>query len=54
MRGYSSAVATVHEDSVNVLVRADSLSQSETAVILELVLREAGISGGNVKIIPII
>ena len=54
MRGYSGAVATVHEDSVNVLVRAESLSQSETAVILELVLREAGISGGNVKIIPII
>ena len=54
MRGYSGAVATVHEDSVNVLVRAESLSQSETAVILELVLREAVISGGNVKIIPII
>lgn len=54
MRGYSGAVATVHEDSVNVLVRAESLSQSETAVILELVLRETGISGGNVKIIPII
>ena len=47
-------MATVHEDSVNVLVRAESLSQSETAVILELVLRETGISGGNVKIIPII
>lgn len=54
MRGYSGTVATVHEDSVNVLVRAESLSQSETAVILELVLRETGISGGNVKIIPII
>lgn len=54
MRGFSSAVATVHTDSVNVLVRAESLSQKETAVILELVLRETGVSGGNVKIIPII
>lgn len=52
-RGFKDAIATVHSDSVNILVRAKSLSRQETAVILELVVRETGISGGNVKIIPI-
>ena len=52
-RGFKDAIATVHRDSVNILVRAESLSRQETAVILELVVRETGISGGNVKIIPI-
>lgn len=53
MRGFDGAVATVHTDSVNVMVRAESVSQQEAAVILELVARETGISVGNVKIIPI-
>ena len=53
MRGYRDAVATVHEDSVNVLVRADSLSEQECAVILELAMRETGKSAENIKIIPI-
>ena len=52
-RGFKDAIATVHRDSVNILVRAESLSRQETAAILELVMRETGISGGNVKIIPI-
>lgn len=52
-RGYDGAVATVHTDSANILVRAETITQQESAVILELVLRETGLSGGNVKIIPI-
>jgi len=52
-RGYEGAVATVHTDSANVLVRAEGITRQESAVILELVLRETGLSGGNVKIIPI-
>jgi len=52
-RGYEGAVVTVHTDSANVLVRADGITRQESAVILELVLRETGLSGGNVKIIPI-
>lgn len=52
-RGFKDALVTVHTDSVNVIVRADSLNRQQTAVILELVMRETGISGGNVKIIPI-
>lgn len=53
LRQFEDVVVTVHTDSVNVMVRSDGLNQQETAVILELVMRETGISGGNVKIIPI-
>jgi len=35
------------------MVRSESVSRQEAAIILELVTRETGISGGNVKIIPI-
>ncbi len=52
-RGYDLPVVTVHEDSVNVVLRAESLSQQEASVILELVMRETGVTGGNIKIIPI-
>ena len=53
MRGFADAVCTVHGDSVNVVVRADSLGRQESAVIYDLVLRETGVTGGNVKIIPV-
>ena len=52
-RGYEDAVVTVHQDSVNVLVKAVSLSKSDSAVILERVSRETGQIGGNIKIIPL-
>ena len=53
MRAFEDVVVTVHTDSVNVLVRAETLNRQQTAVILELVTRETGVSGGNVKIIPL-
>lgn len=52
-RGYELPVITVHSDSVNVVVAAESLSREEAGIILELVTRETGVTGGNVKIIPI-
>lgn len=52
-RGFEDALATVHTDSVNVLVRCEAMTQQQTAVILDLVLAETGVSGGNVKLIPI-
>lgn len=52
-RGYETPVVTVHEDSVNVVVRAQALSREQAGIILELVTRETGVTGGNVKIIPI-
>ena len=53
LRGFKDALVTVHTDSVNVMIRAETITQQEASVILELVMRETGISGGNVKIIPI-
>ena len=52
-RGYETPVVTVHSDSVNIVVRAETLSQADAEVILELTMRETGASGANVKIIPI-
>lgn len=52
-RGFPDAVVTVAEDSVNVLLRADIVTSQEASVVLDLVLRETGVTGGNVKIIPI-
>ena len=53
MRGWERTVVTVHENSVNVLLSAQTLTQQESSVIMELVCRETGIMSGNVKIIPI-
>lgn len=53
LREFDDALVTVHTDSVNVMVRTQLLTRQQSAVILELVMRETGISGGNVKIIPI-
>ena len=53
LRGYDDPLVTVHADSVNVLIRAEVVTQQESAAILELVCRETGVQSGNVKIIPI-
>lgn len=53
MRGWEDCVATVHEGSVNILIRTDMLTQQESSVIMELACRETGEDSGNVKIIPI-
>jgi stage III sporulation protein AH len=52
-RGYEMPVVTVHEDSVNVVLHTSQLSRTEASVILELIMRETGVTGGNIKIIPI-
>lgn len=53
MRGFEDAVATVHAGSVNVIVRAPSVTQAESAQILELVMRETGKTGGEIKIMTV-
>ena len=53
-RGFEMAVVSVHADSCNVAVRApEGLTQQQAAVILELVSRETGLTGGTIKVIPI-
>lgn len=53
MRGFEEAVAIMNGESANILLKKEVLTPQETAVILDLVLRETGIKSGNVKIIPI-
>ena len=53
MRGFTDAVVSIHKDSASVLVAKDMVTQQESAVILDLVCRETGFLGGNIKIIPI-
>lgn len=53
MRGWTDPVVTVHQDSVNVLLQSEIITQQESSMILELVCRETGVMSGNVKIIPI-
>lgn len=52
-RGFREILAVVRGETANILVRGEAVSQRESAVILDLVLRQTGITGGNVKIIPI-
>ena len=52
-RGYEDALVTVSTGAVNVVVRAASLDRSQTAAILQLVTRQTGVGGGNVRIMPI-
>lgn len=53
LRGYLDPVVTVHQDSANVMFRAERLTREQSAQLLELVSRETGLTGGNIKIIPI-
>lgn len=53
MRGFADALATVSDSSVNVILRNDAPTRQENAVILDLILRETGVTAGNVKILSI-
>ena len=53
IRGFEDALVPVSDASVNVILRANALTRRETAVILDLVLRETGVTAGNVKILTI-
>lgn len=52
-RGFEETLVTVSATAVNVLVRGEPLDRRKTAVILDLVLRQTGVTSQNVKIIPI-
>lgn len=53
MRGYEDCVATVHPDSVNILIRTELITRQDSSLIMELACRETGVQSGNIKIIPI-
>ena len=52
-RGFDDVLVTVSDSAVNVLLRSEAVTQRQSAVILDLIMRETGISSGNVKIIPV-
>lgn len=52
-RGFGDALASVSDSAANVLIRGDGLTRQQSAVILDLVMAETGLTGGNVKIIPV-
>ena len=54
LRGFEDALVVIHSGSANIMLREEALTVQQTAVILELVTGETGISAGNVKITPII
>ena len=52
-RGFEEALVSVSASAANVLIRGEALTYAQSAVILDLVMRETGLTGGNVKIIPV-
>lgn len=54
LRGFEDVLVVIHSGSANIMLRNEALTAQQTAVILEMITRETGISAGNVKIIPII
>jgi len=53
MRGYQNPIVMVQQNSVNVLIEAEIITQQDSSLILDMICRETGMESGNVKIIPI-
>ena len=53
LRGFEDALVTVNASSVNVILKDPAENRRETAMILDLILRETGVTAGNVKILSI-
>ena len=51
-KGYDDAIVTVQATSVNVVVRAESLSEKQAAEILDIVKTETGKPSNVIKIMP--
>ena len=52
-RGFEDALVSVSDAAANVLIRGEELTHAQSAVILDLVMSQTGLMGGNVKIIPV-
>lgn len=49
-KGFSDAAVTLHAGSVNVILKADTLTDEQVAQVLEIVLRETGEIADHVKV----
>lgn len=52
-RGFDEVLVSMGGGAVNVLAPASALDRNSVAMILDLVLRQTGVTSGNVKIMPI-
>lgn len=52
-RGLGEVLVSVSAREASVLVRGEGLTRAQSAQILDAVLRETGLTAGNVKIIPV-
>ena len=53
IRGFDGAVVSVRPDSATVMISSEMITRQESSVILDIVCRETGLLGGDIKIIPI-
>ena len=51
-KGFTDVAVAIHNETVNVIVSAQSLSDEQVAQILEIAMREGKVSAENVKVIP--
>lgn len=51
-KGFSDAVVTIRENSVNVVVEEAEIDEKKAAQILEIVQRETGEDSSNIKVLP--
>ena len=49
-KGFADAAVTFHTDSVNVIIKAQELSEQQVAQVLDIVCRETGERAENIKI----
>lgn len=51
-KGFSEAVVTIRENSINVVVEESEINEQKAAQILEIVQRETGEDSSNIKVLP--
>ncbi|MBQ9624500.1 MAG: SpoIIIAH-like family protein [Clostridia bacterium] len=51
-KGFSEAVVTIRENSINVVVEETEIDEKKAAQILEIVQRETGEDSQNIKVLP--
>lgn len=51
-KGFADVAVAIHNETVNVIVGAQSLSDDQVAQILDIAMREGKVSAENVKVIP--
>jgi len=51
-KGFSEAVVTIRENSINVVVEESEIDEQKAAQILEIVQRETGEDSSNIKVLP--